>query len=366
MMRTTGAAAAIVTAALVTVAAATVAAQPADAAGPAASGPNARLIERILVKVNGEIITQSELEDRQVAAIRARGLQPATNAELFQLIAEVTPEVLASSVEELLLIERARELGYQLSDEQFREFVDNMKTENGFETDEELVATLEQQEGMTLDDFRRLVERQMLASQVQQIEILNRVAITDVEAREYYDSHLDEFTEPASATLREILIAVPEASGAGLMAEQQARTRADEVLQRIVAGEDFAEVATVVSDAPSKTEGGLIGPFRISDISETVQGVIAESEVGGVSDVMRTPQGFQILKLEARTVDVAQPFEDVRGEISEHVFNDRRLEEYREYLESLREEAIIEWKSEELRQVYEAYQAREPIVSPPR
>ena len=132
----------------------------------------AMVIEQILVKVNGEIISQSDLEDRQVAAIRGRGLQPSTNAELFQLISEVTPEVLATAVEELLLVQRGKELGYQLSDGQFRDFLDNLKTENGFETDEEFIATLERQEGMTLDDFRRLVERQMLASQVQQVEIL--------------------------------------------------------------------------------------------------------------------------------------------------------------------------------------------------
>ena len=64
---------------------------------------------------------------------------------------------------------------------------------------------------MSLDDFRRLTERQMLASQVQSIEILNRVAITDVEAREYYEAHIDEFTMPATVTLREIIIAMPPA-----------------------------------------------------------------------------------------------------------------------------------------------------------
>ena len=329
-------------------------------------GLNSRVLERILVKVNGEIISQSDLEDRQVAAIRGRGLQPSTNAELFQLISEVTPEVLATAVEELLLVQRGKELGYQLSNGQFREFLDNLKTENGFETDEEFIATLERQEGMTLDDFRRLVERQMLSSQVQQVEILNRVTITEVESREYYDSHLDEFTEPATATLREILVAVADESPVSLMAHQQARTRADEILQRIAAGEDFTDVATAVSDASSKASGGLIGPFQLSDISETIKNVIAELDVGGVSDVMRTPEGYQLLKLEARTEDVAQPFEEVRDQISESVFNDRRLEEYREYLDRLRDEAIIEWKSEDLRAAYEEYLTSVPVATLPR
>lgn len=341
------------------------AAAPAAAQSPGAAprGPNARVIERILVKVNGEIITQSDLEDRQIQAIRARGIQPSTNAELFQLLEEVTPGVIANLVEELLLIQRGKELGYQLSDDQFRDFLDNLKEENGIETDEEFIELLDRQEGMSLDDFRRLTERQMLASQVQSIEILNRVTITDVEAREYYEAHIADFTEPAAVTLREIIVPVPP--GGGLMADQRARARADAVLERLGAGEDFAALAREVSDAPSAPDGGLIGPFQLTDVAETIQELIATLEVGGVSGVRRTPQGYQILMLEQRTDDAARPFEDVREEISENVFNDRRLDEYAKYLDELREEAIIEWKSAELHEAYNQFRDRPPPRQPP-
>ena len=315
--------------------------------------PGARMIERILVKVNGEIITQSDLEDRQVAAIRARGVQPSTNAELFQLINEVTPEVLAAAVEELLLIQRGKELGYQLSDDQFRDFVDNLKEENGFETDEEFAETLERQEGMTFDDFRRLIEKQMLASQVQQVEILNRVSITDVEAREYYDEHIDEFTDPATTTLREISLFIPETDVVNVVAENATRKKMDDIIERLVQGEDFAALARQISDSPSKANGGLIGPFELTEISEEIQELIGTLEVGDMSDLRRTPQGYQLLKLEEQTAAVAQPFDEVRSQISNSVFNDRRRQEYQEYLEELRDEAIIEWKSEDLRKAYE-------------
>lgn len=341
------------------------AAAPAAAQAPGAAprSPNARVIERILVKVNGEIITQSDLEDRQIQAIRARGIQPSTNAELFQLLEEVTPGVIANLVEELLLIQRGKELGYQLSDDQFRDFLDNLKEENGIETDEEFIELLDRQEGMSLDDFRRLTERQMLASQVQSIEILNRVTITDVEAREYYEAHIADFTEPAAVTLREIIVPVPP--GGGLMADQRARARADAVLERLGAGEDFAALAREVSDAPSARDGGLIGPFQLTDVAETIQELIATLEVGGVSGVRRTPQGYQILLLEERTDDAARPFEDVREEISENVFNDRRLDEYAKYLDELREEAIIEWKSAELHEAYNQFRDSPPPRRPP-
>ena len=333
-------------------------------AGPGDDGR--RILERIVVKVNGEILTQTDLENRQIAAIRGRGEQPGTNAELYQMLADVTPGVIASAVDEMLLAQRGKELGFQLSDDQFREFLDNLQKENNLETDEELAEVLDQQEGLTLDDLRRLIERQMLVGQVQQVEILNRVSITDVEAREYYDASIDQFTEPATATLREILIAVPEAaSGVNLVADEQARTKAIAVLERLSRGEDFSLVATEVSDSASKTNGGLIGPLQLSQLSESVQKTIGSLEVGDVSEVMPTTQGYQVLKLEARTDDAVQPFDDVRETISSSVFNDRRLEEYEKYLNSLRETATIEWKSEELREAYDQFRANPPAALPP-
>jgi len=327
-------------------------AQPSDVASPPA------IIERVLVKVNGQIITQTDLETRQISGIRSRGVQPQNNAELANLIREITPGVIASAVDELLLVQRGRDLGYQLSDEQFEEIIVNLKAENQFETDEELEQALRESEGLTMTELRRVMEHQMLVNQIQQVDILSRVSITDVEAREYYDTHLEEFTEPGTATLREILIAVPEdADGVNVTAATEARVVAETTVARLRAGEDFAAVAAEVSDSASKSTGGLIGPLPVVDYSETVQGLIASLEVGGVADPIRAPQGYQVVMLEDHTDDLVSPFEEVRADISNNVFNDRRLEEYADYLENLRAEAIIEWKNEELRQLYEAFRA---------
>lgn len=316
------------------------------------------IIERVLVKVNGQIITQTDLEARQVNEIRSRGVQPSNNIELANLVREITPGVIARAVDELLMVQRGQDLGYQLSDQQFDEIVTNLKTENQFESDEELAQALRESEGLTLADLRRLMEHQMLVSQVQQVEVLSRVAITDVEALQYYETHMEEFTEPATATLREILIAVPEGpNGASAAAVDEARVVAETTVARLRGGEDFATVAEEVSESPSKSNGGLIGPLLTIEYSDTIQSLIASLDVGGVADPIRTPLGYQVVMLEARTEDVAKPFEEVRDDISNNVFNDRRLEEYSDYLDSLRADAIIEWKNEELRQLYEAYRA---------
>ena len=329
-----------------------------------ADSDNLVVIERILVKVNGEILTQTDLESRQVNEIRRRGVQPTTSAELANLVAEVTPDVIVSAVDELLMVQRGRELGYALSDAQFDDIVANLREENGFIDDESLAQALMEAEGMTIDDLRDVMERQMLVSQVQQMEVLNRVNMTDTEAREYYDAHLDEFTEPAMATIREILIAVPEGSGGdvSVFADEQTRTVAQTTAARLRDGEDFATVAGEVSDSPSKANGGLIGPLLVSEYSETIQRLISSLEVGDVTDPIRTPLGYQVIMLEERVAAVATPFDQVRDSIKDTVFSDRRTAEFSAFLDELREGAIIEWKNEELERLYNQQRATQSPV----
>src|SRR6478752_10171975 len=173
------------------------------------AGARSEIIEQVLVKVNGEIFTKSDLETRQVQEIRQRG-KPMDlnteqgNAELRKAIAEVTPALLVSVVDEMLVVQRGKELGYKLSDEQFKSVLENLKTQNKIESEEQLLAALKQ-ENMTMVELRRNLERSMIAQRVQQAEVFGRVAVTDDEARKYYDGHINEFTTPSSVMLREIL-----------------------------------------------------------------------------------------------------------------------------------------------------------------
>ena len=325
--------------------------------GTAPDAPQGIIIQRILVKVNGDIITQTELEERQIGLLQARGLQLRNDAELARALEEVTPEVISGAVDELLLIQRARELGYQFTDEQFEEILGELMNENGFETEEEFRQALQQGEGMTIEDLRRVMERQILINQVQQIEVLGSVTLTEVEAREHYEANIDRYTEPATVTMREILIRLRDGLGrADVAADDTARLRAEEARQRVIEGEDFELVAVAVSDAASKANGGLIGPIEVSLLSSTLLDVLAALDVGDISEPIRTPLGYQVLRLEARTEPEPRPFEEVRDQISENVFNDRRLAEYARYLDRLRSEADFEWKNERLQQAFEAYE----------
>lgn len=343
----------------------------AGAAAAAAQGlssgiPGAMVFERVLVKVNGDLITQTDLEEAQINALRARPVPPQSDAELQAALQEVTPDVLANAVDQMLMVQRGREMGYALDDEQFEEVLESIKQENAM-TDEQLVVALEQEQGMTLAELRVVMEEQMVAGQVQQDQVLRRVSMTEIEAREYYDANLEEFTRPATVTLREILIEVPaEAGTVNVARDNLARSRAESALARVRGGEDFEAVVSELSDAASKTNGGLIGPIALGDLAGAVRARIEALEVGEIGEIERTPAGYQILKLESSIAAAPAPFDDVREQIVNNVFNERRLQALDRYLNNLRGDAIIEWKDEGLQRLYEEHLAsrRNPTPRP--
>src|SRR6186713_3082841 len=105
---------------------------------PKPLGEGGDIIEQVLVKVNGEIITKSDLEGRQIAALRQKNpnLRPDSDAALKAALADVTPAVIVDAVDELLLVQKGKELGFTMSTERFNSIVENIKKENKIESDE--------------------------------------------------------------------------------------------------------------------------------------------------------------------------------------------------------------------------------------
>jgi peptidyl-prolyl cis-trans isomerase SurA len=320
------------------------------------------IIEQVLVKVNGEIITKTDLETRQIAALRQRNpnFRPENDAALQKALAEVTPGVIVDAVDEMLMVQRGKELGYTLSNERFNSIVENIKKENKIESDEQLQAALKQ-EGMTMTDLRRQLERTMMVQQVQQTEILQKLQVTETEMKAYYDAHKGEFTTVPQVTLREITINVPvTAQGVNVAQDDAAKAKAEEVRAKIIAGEPFPRLAADYSDSGSKANGGLVGPLSRSDLSDELQKAIAGLKTGDVTPVLRTTRGYQIIKIENLQDTTIKAFDDARPEIADKIANEKRQGEFVKFMSRLRAEAIIDWKNDEVKKAYEIGLKQEP------
>jgi peptidyl-prolyl cis-trans isomerase SurA len=326
---------------------------------PAAPQPGSMILEQVLVKVNGEIFTKTELEAKQIAALREQNRQinnPAdlrNDATLKALLLDVTPTLLADAIDELLIVQRGRELGLTPTPSQLTDAADRIKKQNNITTDAQFRAALVES-GMSYEEFEKNLERQYVVARVQQQEIMPRVQLTDEEAKEYYRTHPKEFEKPASITIRDIFISVPTtAAGVNVAVDDEAQKKVADIRARAAKGEDFAKLVAEFSESPSKANGGLIGPVNVSELAPQVGELIAKLKVGEVSEPIRTPNGYQLIKLETRSDAAPEAFENVRDQIAEKVGSSRMDGEQKKYIEKLRAQAIIEWKNDDLKRMYE-------------
>jgi parvulin-like peptidyl-prolyl isomerase len=334
----------------------------------ALAAPRADILEQVLVKVNGDIITKTELEQRQIAVLRQKdpNLRPDNSAALQKALAEITPGVIVDAVDELLILQRGRELGYSMSNEQFDSIIENIKKENKLQDESQFEAALKQ-EGMTMADLRKQLERTMIVQRVQQTEIMSKLQVTDAELKMYYDSHRDSFTTKPQLTLREILVLVPISDrGVNVGQEEEAKAKAEDIRKRLVAGEPFARLAADLSDSPSKANGGLVGPIAMDVLAPEFQQALKDLKVGDLTPVLRTSRGFQVVKLETMETATVKPFDESRDEIADRIANEKRRGEFTKFLEKLRGQAIIDWKNDEIKKAWEVglkQQAAEAIPS---
>lgn len=314
------------------------------------------ILEQILVKVNGEIFTKTDLEERQVGALRQRG-RTMSDDELRTAIAEVTPELLVDAIDEMLLMQRGKELGYKVTDEQFKRVLDNIRKENKLEDDAQFQAALKQ-EGLDLATLRSNIERQMVLNQVQQVEVMGRINVSEAEAQVYYREHRNEFATPSQITLRELMIAVPsDGRTVNVALDEEAKRRAEAVLARARAGESFEALVAELSDSPSKASGGLVGPLSSEELAVEIRKLLEPLKPGQVTDVFRTTSGWAILKLESATPAEIKTFEQARDDIADKVFQTKRAGEFLKYIQRLRAQAIIDWKNQEMKKLWEEHVA---------
>jgi peptidyl-prolyl cis-trans isomerase SurA len=327
------------------------------------TGVSADILEQVLVKVNGDIITKTDLEQKQIAALRGR-INSTVDAEalksdeqLKKMLAEVTPRILVEAIDELLLLQLGKEKGYRVTDQQFKDWLADLRKNQNLEDDKKFQQALAQ-EGMTMDDLRRNFERQVTIYRVQQDEVGSKLQITEEEARQFYQLHQQEFVEPATVTLREIFIDIPTTTqggqtGVNVAQSDEIEAKITAARTRVVGGEDFAKVAAEVSSAASKSNGGLIGPIAVKELSQSLQQMLQKMKPGEVSQPIRAAKGFQILKLETITAPTPRSFENVRDLVADKVYAERQQAEVRKFMERVRSQALIVWKNEELKKAYE-------------
>ena len=345
-------------------------AAPAPTASPkpaAVALGKSTIIQKVIVKVNGEIFTQTELEFRQIQALRDQQrivrtpLDLASDPALIAALSTITPALLIEAVDELMLVQHGKEIGLKFTDAIFTDALEQLKKANKIPDDATLQAALKQ-EGMTMADLRVNIERSFLKGETERRELARNMTLTEDEARQYYNQHTDQFMQPSTVTLREIVVSVPAETIAGAVsfnvsADETAKKKITAIRDRALKGEDFAKLVTEASEAASKDSGGIIGPVNTEDLSTALSDLLSKMQPGDITEPLRIKTGYQIIKLDTRTASKPETFEKSRGRIQQRILESRLDVERAKFLEKLRGQAVIEWKDEGLKKMYDAARA---------
>jgi peptidyl-prolyl cis-trans isomerase SurA len=295
----------------------------------------AEIVERVVAKVNGDIVTLSEFQARQVAAVQAAGIT--TESAVEKYLRDNNARILQEAVDDLLLVQKATEEGMRLRPEYIKEIVDGIKKENNIASDEDLQQQL-RREGMSLDELKRNIERSVLRRQLLSRELEAKIAVSEADVKAEYEAHRADYARPGSLHLQEIVVKTRSGSTA----------LANDLVRRARAGEDFGALARAYSSSSTRSAGGDLGRISRGDLTPDIEKAAFALPVGGVSDPLPTPDGFRILKVVERTEGTQVPFEEVKAEIQKRLSAERTTREYEAYLEGLRKDAIIDIRVREV------------------
>jgi parvulin-like peptidyl-prolyl isomerase len=300
-----------------------------------ATAAPAEIIERIIAKVNGDIITLTEFQERQIAAAKAARVSP---DQIGTFLRENNARLLQEAIDEILLIQKAEDAGLGLRPEYVDEVVESIKEDNNIQSEEDFQAALAQ-EGLTLDDLRENIRKSMTQRMILQRDIEPKIAVSEEQLQEEYEKRKEaDFTKPATVSLQEI--SIPDDAG-GL-------TLAQEIVQRARANEDFSSLARTHSAAPTAESGGDLGEISQGDMSPDLENVAFSLAVGEVSDPIRIGDGYRIVKVVARTGGSVVPFATAKERLRSAMMASRFQEAYDTYIADVREGADIELRVREV------------------
>ena len=306
---------------------------------PPLCGADRVVLEEIVARVNNQVITLADLE-RSRQAMREELSREAAGPELEKQLQEKEKDLLRDLIDQSLLVQRATDMGISVEADVIKR-LDRIRQDTGLDSLEALERVAAAQ-GVDFEDFKQQIRNQILTQAIIQKEVSGKVMLDSEEIRDYYLKHQQELARPESVYLREILVSTEGVPAEQLPAREE---RVRELLGKIRAGEKFEDLAKTYSDAPTAAEGGDLGSFEVEKLAANIRDVIGNLLEGGVSDPLRTPQGYLILQKVAHLPAGIPPFEKAEGEIMQKLYLDKVQPALREYLNNLRREAFLTVKS---------------------
>lgn len=302
------------------------------------------VVEEIIARVNNSVVTRSEyLRSRDQLKQEAQQ-QDAANAD--KLYTQREKDVLRDLIDQQLLLEKGKDLDIT-ADTQLIKRLDEMRKQMNLDSMEALEKAAETQ-GVSFEDFKQNMRNQIITQQVIGKEVGSRLVINKDEEQKFYDAHKNEMEQPEQIRISELLVSTDKKGSADTSDDAQrvaaAQAKADDLLSQIRKGATFEDVTKKNSDGPTAAQGGDLGDFKRGTLAKELEDKTFAMKPGDVSDVIRTKQGFVILKVTEHQNAGVPAMSEIEGRIQDAIYMQKLQPALRTYLQKLREDAYIDIK----------------------
>jgi peptidyl-prolyl cis-trans isomerase SurA len=281
----------------------------------------------IVAIVNSDLIMLSEMK-RELAPERERIQKEYRGEALARRLKTAEYMALTTMIERKLQLQEAKVRNIVVTDQEVRQAIQQMK-----------------QQGRTIDEANpadmKSAREQMMLFRIVDRDVRSAVIAGDSDLKRYFQEHRDRFALSEEYTLSQILIKPRSQDD---MAD--AREKVREVMTRLKQGDSFEDLALRFSDGPNASHGGHLGLVRQGELLPEIERTIATMVPGGTSDMIETPDGLHIVRLEDKKPKQFRPYEQVRAEIQGLVFQQKSEDAFQSWLANLKNKAYIEIKFE--------------------
>jgi len=298
-------------------------------------------VEEIIARVNDQIITSSDYQ----RAMQEMDQEERQHGASMQEISEAHKDLLRNLIDQQLWLSKGKELGITGETELINKLNELRKQYNLASLDDLEKAAHDQ--GVSYEDFKASIRNQIITQEVMREEVGQKIHITPGEAQRYFEAHRQEYAQPESIKLSEILVSTgPDTAQADDTPKvAEALAKANDIEAKLHAGADFSEVARTSSDGSTAAQGGDLGTYKRGQLGPVFEDATFPLKVGDVTQPIRTKQGYVILKVIAHTQGGVPAFKDVEPDVEQNYFMSRMEPAIRDYLTQMRDDASIDIKS---------------------
>jgi parvulin-like peptidyl-prolyl isomerase len=309
--------------------------------GSSAFAARVDVVEEIVCKVNGDIITRKDLDhDRKQLEPQLRQ-QNLAGSRLQDVLNSKMADLLRDRIDHLLLVQKGKGMDLKVDAELNKQMAEYQRR-SGIADPQKFQDWVKEQSGEAYEDYRGDMKNQLLMDGVVQEEIIRKLQFKKEELQAYYEQHKNDFQRQERVFLRNIFVST---AGKDAAAQAAGEKKAKDLAARAKKGEKFADLAQSNSDdASTAQEGGAMPPYEKGQMLPELEAAIWDQPRSFVSEPIKLANGYIIVRVDEHYKAGLASFDEVENEIQNRMLQDRLPAAERAYLNKLRETAFLEIK----------------------